>query len=134
MNSTPAHSERMKALGFNGTLTIAVSVSNLDEAIVWYERNLGCTLLYKLDEMAWAEMTSAVENVQIGLGVNRDLNVRGNTPVWGCQDIEATRSLLEEQGVPFDGETLVIPGMVKLADFKDPDGNPWKLVEVIEEN
>ena len=38
-------------------------------------------------------------------------------------DIEKTRSFLESKGVKFDGDTLVIEGMVKLATFFDPDDN-----------
>jgi CreA protein len=45
------------------------------------------------------------------------------------RDISATRQYLEEQGVPFDGETMTIPGMVSLATFFDPDGNKHMLYE-----
>lgn len=124
-------SELMKTLGFDGSLTIAVSVSDLDKAIQWYKKTLGLELIYKLDDLAWAEMTSPVANVTVGLGVTETPNVRGNTPVWGCQDLDATRKKMEQLGVHFDGETLVLPGMVKLADFKDPDGNPWKLSQTL---
>ena len=49
--------------------------------------------------------------------------------VWGVRDISATRQTLEDQGVPFDGETMTIPGMVSLATFFDPDGNKHMLYE-----
>jgi hypothetical protein len=42
-------------------------------------------------------------------------------------DIEKTRALLEKQGVVFTGPTRVIPGKVKLAGFKDPDGYSLRL-------
>jgi predicted enzyme related to lactoylglutathione lyase len=47
----------------------------------------------------------------------------GPTLTWGVKDIEAARAELEGKGVKFDGETRVIPEMVKLATFFDPDGN-----------
>jgi len=37
-------------------------------------------------------------------------------------DIEAARRALEVRGVVFEGPTVVIPGKVRLAAFKDPDG------------
>jgi uncharacterized glyoxalase superfamily protein PhnB len=58
-----------------------------------------------------------------------ELQTEGTTPVFGVKDIEAARSHLESNGVRFDGETQVIPEMVKLATFYDPDGNPWMLAE-----
>jgi hypothetical protein len=42
-------------------------------------------------------------------------------------DIEKTRALLERKGVVFTGPTRVIPGKVKLAGFKDPDGYSLRL-------
>jgi len=132
MSSVPV-SERMQALAFDGGLTIAISVSDLDASIAWYERTLGLSLIYKMDDLQWAEMTSPVARVNVGLGVNEELTVRGNTPVWGCLDLEKTRAALEAEGVEFDGPNMEVPGMVKLADFKDPDGNPWKLYQDLEE-
>ena len=53
----------------------------------------------------------------------------GTTPVFGVNDIVSSRSELEDKGVTFDGETVEIPGMVKLATFFDPDGNAYMLAE-----
>ena len=48
----------------------------------------------------------------------------GGKLTWGVKDIDAARTLLESKKVRFDGPTQEIPGMVKLATFFDPDGNP----------
>ena len=50
-------------------------------------------------------------------------------PSAGVKDIAAARSVLEARGVEFDGETAEIPGLVKLASFRDPDGNALMLAE-----
>ncbi len=52
---------------FIGELTIATQVADLDHAIAWYAEMLGCEVIYKLDEMGWAEVSSPVANVTIGL-------------------------------------------------------------------
>ncbi|MFN0133986.1 MAG: VOC family protein [Phycisphaerales bacterium] len=111
-------------LGYNGGLTCSISVTNLARAIKWYGENLGFTLLYKVDEMAWAEMATEIKGVNIGLGQVEKITGTGNAKLtFGVKDIEATRRTLEKKGVKFQGPTQEIPGMVKLATFEDPDGN-----------
>jgi catechol 2,3-dioxygenase-like lactoylglutathione lyase family enzyme len=110
-------------------LTISCSVSNLDAAIEWYREHLGFETIYKLEDMGWCELRTAWNGISIGLGQSEDPKVGGTTPVFGVKDIEAARNQLESHGVRFDGETQVIPDMVKLATFYDPDGNPWMLAE-----
>jgi CreA protein len=110
-------------------LTISCGVSDLDRAIEWYRELLGFELIYKLDDMGWCELRTAWNGISIGLGQSEEPKVAGATPVFGVKDIEAARGYLEGKGVRFDGETQVIPDMVKLATFYDPDGNPWMLAE-----
>ena len=110
-------------------LTISIGVRDLEQAIAWYRELLGFELIYKLDEMGWCEIKTSINGVSIGLGQNEEPKTEGTTPVFGVKDIDAARSHLESNGVRFDGETQVIPDMVKLATFYDPDGNPWMLAE-----
>ena len=39
------------------------------------------------------------------------------------------RAELEAKGVRFDGDTVEVPGMVKLATFFDPDGNRYMFAQ-----
>ena len=55
-------------------------------------------------------------------------------PVWGVVDIAQARAALEEKQVRFDGDTIEIAGMVKLATFYDPDGNAWMLAQSLQEH
>lgn len=110
-------------------LTISCSVFDLERSIAWYRDLLGFELVYKLDDMGWCEMRTPWKGISIGIGQSEQPTVGGTTPVFGVQDIEAARGHLESKGVRFDGETQVIPDMVKLATFYDPDGNPWMLAE-----
>ena len=98
--------------------------SNLAKAIKWYGDVLGFTLLYKIDDMGWAEMQTEMANVRLGLGQVETITGRGNCKLtFGVKDIDAARKHLESKGVKFEGPTLVIEGMVKLATFFDPDQN-----------
>lgn len=115
------------AMNFTGELTISAQVSDLDKALAWYQEMLGCELIYKVDEMGWAEVTSPVARVAIGLSQVERPKTTGCVPVWAVADIDQARADLEARHVRFDGDTLTLPGMVRLATFFDPDGNAWML-------
>lgn len=115
---------------YNGDITLASSVKNLNESIAWFEEMLGFELVFRADEAQWAEVSSPTKDVTIGLGVNQELDGQGGTtPVFGVKDIAQARAELEDKGVKFDGDTVEIPGMVKLATFFDPDGNTYMFAE-----
>lgn len=113
-----------KAPEFDGGLTCSLECGDLERSIAWYRDLMGFELLYKMDEMAWCEMKSPVARVNVGLSQVEKPEVRGGaTLTFGVKDIDAARAHMEGHGVRFDGETMTIPGMVRLATFFDPDGN-----------
>jgi catechol 2,3-dioxygenase-like lactoylglutathione lyase family enzyme len=117
-------------LPYDGGLTCAMQCADLDAAIRWYQDVLGFELIYRMDEMAWAEMRTPVDRVQVGLGQVEDPQTRGGaTLTWGTTDIDVLRRDLENKDVEFDGATQEIPNMVKLATFFDPDGNRHMLYQ-----
>jgi len=50
-------------------------------------------------------------------------------PVFGTADVDAARKDLEGHGIKFDGDTMHVEGMVKLATLYDPDGNALMLAQ-----
>ncbi|MEM7432841.1 MAG: VOC family protein [Pseudomonadota bacterium] len=104
-------------------LTISTPVSNLDTSIAWYEDILGFKLLYRVDEIAWCEMSTSVSNVNLGLSEVEKPTPGGATPTFGVSDINAAKSSLEAKGVRIDGDIMVIDQMVSLLTFYDPDNN-----------
>jgi len=115
-------------LGYNGTLTCAIPVGDLDRALDWYRNVLGFELDYRMDEIGWAELSTPVAGVTVGLSEVENPQVKGGaTLVFGVADIEAARNRLESRQVRFDGDTLTIEGLVRLATFYDPDGNKFML-------
>jgi len=118
------------ALGYDGGLTASMGVKDLDRAIAWYRDVLGFTLLYKVEEMAWCELASEIKGVNVGLSQVEKVSPEGGaTLTWGVKDIAAARKNLEGRKVRFDGETMTVEGMVKLATFFDPDGNKMMLFQ-----
>ncbi len=120
-------------MNFAGELTIATQVADLDRSLAWYAEMLGCEVIYKLDDMGWAEITSPVPNVAIGLSQVEKPKTAGAVPVWSVADIDKARAALESRDVRFDGDTITIPEMVRLATFFDPDGNAWMLSQSLME-
>lgn len=47
------------SIEYDGGLACAISVSSLDRSIPWYSDVLGMTLLYRMDDIAWAEFSTA---------------------------------------------------------------------------
>jgi len=116
--------------GFDGNLTLSSSVTDLDASIAWFAEKLGFELVYRVDDMGWAELSTTIPGVTIGLGQTETVDGRGgNTPVFGVVDVDSARAELEAGGVRFDGDTVEEPGMVKLATFYDPDGNTYMLAQ-----
>ncbi len=133
-STAPDFSERAAALAYNGGLTCAVHVSDIEKSIAWYEKVLGFKLMYHMKEMGWCEMTTPVARVQVGLSQVEQPKVTGVTLTWGVNDIESARKTLEADGVRFDGPTQEISEMVKLTTFYDPDGNTYMLYESLSED
>ena len=114
-------------MGYTGELTIATQVADLDRTVAWYRDVLGFQLIYRVDEIGWCEMTSPVAKVAVGFSQVEKPKTSGPVPVWSVANIDKARAALEAKDVRFDGPTMTIEGMVRLATFFDPDGNAWML-------
>lgn len=109
---------------YDGALTCAISVKDLDKSIDWYNKVLGFETLYVLEDQGWAELSTSVNKVNIGLSVKDKIEVGGGAILtWGVLDIESFYKHLREYQVKFDGEVITIPEMVKILTFYDLDGN-----------
>lgn len=112
------------AIAYDGGLTCAIGVTSLDRSIPWYTDILGMTLLYRRDDIAWAELATSVDKVTIGLSENETVPVGGGaTLTFGVQDIHAAQAALDAAGVRQDGDITEVPDMVRFHTFYDPDGN-----------
>lgn len=120
----------MPGFQFKGDLTVAYQVSDRKRAIAWYRDVLGFDLLYDVEQMGWCEVGTHLPGVSLGFSEVESPSVEGGpTLTWGVTDLEEARAEMEGKGVRFDGDTIVIPEMVKLATFYDPDGNHLMLVQ-----
>jgi catechol 2,3-dioxygenase-like lactoylglutathione lyase family enzyme len=115
---------------FDGGLTCAMGVSDLDRSIAWYRDTLGFDLLYRLEDNAWCELKTGVERVNLGLSQVEEAGGKGGaTLTFGVEDIEAAKAELDSRGIRQDGPIRDIPGLVRLLTFFDPDDNALMLYE-----
>jgi predicted enzyme related to lactoylglutathione lyase len=125
--TAPAHTP----FAYGDHVTIAVNVTDFERAIGWYREAFGFELIYRLDDWKWCELSTPIDGVHIGLGQTDDETRGGMQPTFTVADIEAAKAHLESVGAVFDGDVHEVEGMVKLASFKDPDGNALGLAERI---
>jgi catechol 2,3-dioxygenase-like lactoylglutathione lyase family enzyme len=112
------------AITYDGGLTCSMGVTDLDRSIAWYQDVLGFELLYKRDEIAWGELSTGVDRVNVGLSERQEAGGPGGaTLTFGVTDLEAAKAALDGHGVRQDGDILEIPGLVRLLTFFDPDDN-----------
>lgn len=116
------------------TITFAISVRDRHASAKWYAEMLGFEVLYHADEVGWSEMSTHTKGVTLGFGEQTEPTPGNSIPVFGTKDIASSRSALEKADVRFDGETMVIDGMVKTATFYDPDGNAMMLAQDLTRN
>jgi CreA protein len=115
---------------YDGALAIAVNVSDLRSAVEWYRGALGFEVEGQADAIGWVELSTPYPGVTLGLSeVEGEPRVGGITPTFGVRDLDAARAHLESRSIRFDGETIEIEGMVRLATFFDPDGNAFMLAQ-----
>jgi|ERR1043166_7347174 predicted enzyme related to lactoylglutathione lyase len=118
------------SITYESGLTCALQVRNLDSAIQWYQDVLSFKLLYKADGMKWAELSTGVPAVTVGLLQSEQLDGKGGaTLTWGVKDIHEARKAIESKGTKFEGEIIEHPGLARLATFYDPDGNKMMLFQ-----
>jgi CreA protein len=122
-----AAEQKTPNVGFKPELLIQLEVASLDRSIGFYTTKLGFRLTERRDDLKFAHLATPVPGVQIGLGEVPSPQPRGIVLNFEVTNADAGRRALEAAGVVFQGETLLIPGKVKLAGFLDPDGHRLRL-------
>ena len=112
------------------SLLVELHVSDLDRSIRFYTETLGFKLTERRDDLQFAHIDCGVAGPQIGLsaGANTPPNPGSVVLNFGVKgDVETSRRALEAKGVVFRGPTVVVPGKVRFAEFRDPDGHAVRL-------
>ena len=119
----------MPAIELQNTITFSLSVRDRHKTAAWYGEMLGFGLIYHADEAGWTELSTFTPGVTVGLGEQSEPQPGNCVPVFGVADLDTARAALEARKVRFDGDTVHVEGMVRLATFFDPDGNALMLAQ-----
>ncbi|MBT8484431.1 MAG: VOC family protein [Phycisphaerales bacterium] len=110
------------------TLLVQLAVTDLDRSVAFYRDVVGLEIESVNEAIKWARVKTGIPSVTIGLGESPEAKGSGTVSLnFGVRNIEHARATLEARGVEFLGPTITIPGVVKLADFLDPDGNKIRI-------
>ncbi len=124
MTTTQTLAAEAATIEYDGGLTCSIGVTSLERSIAWYRDVLGMTLLYSRDDIAWCELSTGVDKVNVGLSQNETAGGPGGaTLTFGVTDLEAAKAALDAAGGRQDGPIRDIAGLVRLLTFFDPDGN-----------
>ena len=116
--------KKQKGITYVPELSASMGVSDMDATIAWYQKVLGFDLLFRDDDLGWCELSTGVPGVTVGLAQSENVTQGGGaTNVWGVKDIVEAKTQLDAHRVKQDGDIQIVPDMVKLITFYDPDGN-----------
>ena len=105
-------------------------VDDLEASKKFYGEALGLKKVFEMD--GWCEFGQAEGAPTIGLNQRRDDDPeRGATVVLRVENLEESTKRLKAKGVKFEGEVMEVPGVVRIATFRDPSGNRLQLCQVI---
>ena len=120
----------MSGIEYDGRAVCALEVADLEQSLRWYEQALGFEVVHRLESWGWAELSTPLPGISIGIGQVEKPKIEGGVVVtFGVHDIDKARAHLESLGTRFDGETRQIADEVRLATFYDPDGNTFMLAQ-----
>lgn len=105
-------------------------VNDLNLAKKFYGEVLGLKKTIEIE--GWCEYSHADGAASIGLNKMRESDhEQGATVVLRVDDLDQTQKELTAKGVKFEGEVQEVPGVVRIATFRDPFGNRLQLCQVL---
>ena len=108
-----------------GLRTVVYHVPDLAAAKAWYAGVVGHPPYF--DEPFYVGFE--VGGFELGLIDNRPPGPGGHVAYWGTADIAAERTRLIGLGATPQGEVEDVGGGIKVAEFADPFGNVFGLIE-----
>ena len=92
-------------------------------------KSSGSKFSHHIDEAGWSELRQKPTVLPWAWASRPNRHPGNAVPVFGSRTSSLHGKDLETAGVKFDGETLVVEGMVSTATFYDPDGNALMLAQ-----
>jgi catechol 2,3-dioxygenase-like lactoylglutathione lyase family enzyme len=122
---------------YDGLFTPWVPVTDLTRSISWYQQVLNLRLIFRADQIGWAELGTETPGAVVGLfrtgedAPRHTESAGGATLTFGVTDLESERKRLADLGVEFGRYDRVIPSLISFVSFADPDGNLLMFCQVL---
>ncbi|EFB41345.1 MULTISPECIES: VOC family protein [Parachlamydia] len=112
-----------------------VVVSNLEQAVKFYQECLGLQLIEWDKQFGWAEFEGYEGGGRLGVAQVSEytqIPAGSNAVVaLNVEDIENAKEACVQKGVTCVGDVIEVPGQVKLLACRDQDGNWFQLAQVL---
>ncbi|MDX8431678.1 MAG: VOC family protein [Candidatus Algichlamydia australiensis] len=121
-----------------------INVSNMQKTKKLFVELLGMKVVDEQPEWGWMELEGIEGGSRIGVANPKQEGLNDQDPSGAptkpgqnaiislsVNNLDEVRNNLEKKGVNFVGETMEVPGQVKMATFLDDDKNVFQLVENI---
>ncbi len=109
---------------------IALSVRDLERAVVFYRDVLGLKFLLQAPNVAFFDIGG--QRLMLGQTETRELKPAGTVLYYEVADLDASFSNLKERGAPVEQEPHFIAKFASkelwMAFFRDPDGHLFALM------
>jgi predicted enzyme related to lactoylglutathione lyase len=107
---------------------VTVPTRDFEAAVEFYGNTLGLTRSVYMPERHWAEFETGNLTLSVVMpdAMGFEYKPNGNPIALHVDDVEASRTALEERGLGFQGDTFDT-GVCHMAFFSDPDGNALML-------
>lgn len=116
-----------------------IVVKDFKKAVKFYTENVGLKLIEKNEEWGWAELEGHEgEGMRLGIAQqspeNQDPIQPGQNAVitFTVDNIDHATKEMQKKGSSIVGQVQIVPGHVKIQSVRDPEGNLFQLVELIE--
>jgi predicted enzyme related to lactoylglutathione lyase len=105
-------------------------VSDLEKAKAFYGDVLG--MKKKFEMPGWVEFGEG-DAASVGLSLVTDFKPKdgGATAVFRVADLEKAREQMAARGAKFEDAIRDIPGVVRIATFRDPFGNKLQIMQMM---
>lgn len=115
-----------------------ITTADFKKAQHFFVDTLGLEACEINDQWGWMELKAQGDDAIMGVGKQgEDDGFKAGTNgviTFTVDDIIQTKKELEAKGVSFVGDIVEVPNIVKMATFRDPDGNLFQLIESLPGN
>ncbi len=112
-----------------------IAVKDFKKAVEYYTKVVGLEVLEMHEQMGWAELGGSEGGIRLGIGQcdpKSPVQPGANAiPTFTVDALEKSTKEMKAKGAVCVGAVDEVPGHVKMQLMRDPDGNLFHVVQVL---